>query len=78
MGRAQGLFGQLAVGDVDASADDVLDRAVGAQECRVGPGDQPAASILGEPVVFVFVWELACSELLKHRPDGRDFLWDEE
>ena len=58
----QRLLGLPALGEVQAGADDELDRAVGAEDGGVGPGDPASPAVLGAPVVLVLAGELAGRE----------------
>ena len=55
---AQGFLSSFALGDVKADADDIFDRPCRVEEGSVVPGDQPAAAISGDPIVFVLLGEL--------------------
>ncbi|HSD20174.1 MAG TPA: hypothetical protein VLC54_09055 [Anaeromyxobacter sp.] len=67
---AHGIVRCAALGHLDASADDVLDRAIVTEDGVVAPGDEMPAPVLRDPVLLALARELAGSESCESCLDG--------
>ena len=65
---AQRRLGCDLVGNVDARANHIFDRAVGSPGYRVGPGDPAALAIFGDPIVDEGIQGLPSDQRLEDRP----------
>ena len=75
---AHGIVRRSALGHLDASADDVLDRAIVTEDGVVAPRDEMPAPVLRDPVLLALIRELAGTESCESCFDGVGLLRGEK